>query len=79
MGSATITSKGRITIPLAVRQRLGLKAGDRVEFVILDDGSAVMIPATVRLADLEGILPPPRTPVSVEEMNQAIRRRGGRS
>ncbi len=30
--TATITSKGQITIPLAVRQHLGLKAGDRLEF-----------------------------------------------
>jgi AbrB family looped-hinge helix DNA binding protein len=29
---ATITSKGQITIPLAIRERLGLKAGDRIDF-----------------------------------------------
>ncbi len=30
---ATVTSKGQITVPLAVRSRLGLREGDRVEFV----------------------------------------------
>lgn len=30
--TATITSKGQITIPLAIRQHLGLKAGDKLEF-----------------------------------------------
>lgn len=29
---ATITSKGQVTIPVEIRERLGLKAGDRIEF-----------------------------------------------
>jgi antitoxin PrlF len=32
--SSTISSKGRITVPLEIRRRLGLKEGDRVEFVV---------------------------------------------
>jgi antitoxin PrlF len=32
--SSTVSSKGQITVPLEVRRRLGLKVGDRVEFVI---------------------------------------------
>ena len=31
--SSTISSKGQITVPLEIRNRLGLKAGDLVEFV----------------------------------------------
>jgi antitoxin PrlF len=34
--SSTISSKGQVTVPLEVRKRLGLKAGDRVEFVFRD-------------------------------------------
>lgn len=30
---ATVTSKGQITVPLAVRSRLGIREGDRIEFV----------------------------------------------
>ena len=42
MGSrATITSKGRITIPVAVRRKLGLRQGDLVEFD-LDGGAAIL-------------------------------------
>ena len=32
--SSSISSKGQVTVPLEVRNRLGLSAGDRVEFVI---------------------------------------------
>ena len=41
---ATLTSKGQITIPQEVRQRLGLKQGDQVMF-ITENGMTVMKPA----------------------------------
>jgi AbrB family looped-hinge helix DNA binding protein len=37
--TATLTSKGQITIPLAIRQRLNLKVGDELEF---DENSPVL-------------------------------------
>lgn len=37
---ATITSKGQITIPLKIRERLGLKTGDQIEF---DEDASVLI------------------------------------
>jgi AbrB family looped-hinge helix DNA binding protein len=72
MTASTITGKGRITIPKAVRDHLRLKAGDRVEFSTREDGTAVMMPKTVRVADLKGALAAPEAPVSVDEMNRAI-------
>lgn len=33
MPQAKVTSKGQITIPMVVRDRMGLVAGDRIEFV----------------------------------------------
>lgn len=32
--SSTISSKGQVTVPQHIRNRLGLSPGDRVEFVI---------------------------------------------
>ena len=76
---ATITSKGQTTIPKSIRDRLGLKAGDRVEFFDRDDGTVLMVPVTVRLEDLKGMLKPRKMGVTIEDMNRAIRERGGRT
>jgi AbrB family looped-hinge helix DNA binding protein len=78
MASATVTSKGQVTIPKEVREALGLKAGDRITFVVGADGRVTIEPATVDLLSLAGILEPRRKGVTVEEMNEAIRRAGTR-
>jgi AbrB family looped-hinge helix DNA binding protein len=43
MAASTISSKGQVTIPIEVRHRLGLKQGDRVEFVF-EEGKTVLRP-----------------------------------
>lgn len=70
---ATVTSKGQITIPKEVRDRHKLKPGDIVEF-IERDGETIVKPRNLRAVDLIGILgpPPSGTPLSVEEMDDAI-------
>lgn len=75
MATATMTSKGQITLPKAIRTRLGLEAGTRVEFVETDSGFLVK-PATRDIRSLKGILPKPKKPVSVEEMNESISKMG---
>lgn len=76
MASATVTSKGQITVPLVVRQRLGLEAGDRVEFVELSDGVFAFKPAVEDVRSLKGMLKSPAQAVSNKAMREAIRRRG---
>jgi AbrB family looped-hinge helix DNA binding protein len=71
MARATITSKGQITIPKEVRERLGLETGDRIEIYVEPDGRAV-IERTLKLEELADILPRPSKALSVEEINQAI-------
>lgn len=71
MTSATVTSKGQITIPADVRARLGLKPGSRLVFVPTASGYEIhSLAASVK--DLKGAVPQPAKPVSVEEMNDAI-------
>lgn len=41
---ATLSSKGQVTIPREIRQRLGLKQGDGIDFVV-EDGVTFLRPA----------------------------------
>ena len=70
--TSTISSKGQVTVPIEVRHRLGLKEGDRVEFVF-EDGRTVLRPVREEknpFADFVGILP---AFASVEEINAFYR------
>ena len=78
MTTATLTSKGQITIPKEVRERLGIEAGDRLEFVEEEKGVYKVVAATKDVRHLKGIVAKPGRAVSVEEMNRAVRRSGGR-
>ena len=76
MSSATLTSKGQITIPKGIRDALRLGPGDRLDFFIQDDGRVFVQPATLKVTDLKGILyRKGARPVSVEEMRAAVIRR----
>jgi hypothetical protein len=49
-----------------------------VEFVTDEDGRVVVLAATVDVAELAGMLKPPAKPVTLEDMAQAVRKRGSR-
>ncbi len=75
MPSSVVTSKGQITIPVEVRQRLGLEMGHRVDFVEIADGQYALVAATVDLKSLRGSVPKPPKSVSIEDMNRSVRER----
>ena len=75
MATATITAKGQTTIPKSVRDRLNLKPGDRVEFIVRDDRTALMVPATMTLAQLKASIPPPAKALTLDEIEDVIARR----
>jgi antitoxin PrlF len=78
MAAATITSKGQITIPKEVRKALSLETGDRVAFLVREDGVAEMHPETVELMSLFGAIKPRVKGVSLSDMDDAIRRSAAR-
>lgn len=46
--ATAVSGEGRITIPKAVRDRLGLEAGSLVEFEMAPDGRVVLFKAVAR-------------------------------
>ncbi len=73
MPTATLTSKGQVTIPKEVRQQLGIGQGDRLEFVVEDDGSLTVRPLRASVRELAGLLHrPSRRAVTLREMKEAV-------
>jgi AbrB family looped-hinge helix DNA binding protein len=72
--AATLTSKGQITIPKAVRDRLNLRSGDRVDFVVEQDGTVRMVPLTASVRELKALVPRPKRKLSLDDMDEAIAR-----
>ncbi len=76
MTSATITSKGQITIPAQVREAMHLSAGDRIEFIEVEPGRYEFIASTRSVTEPKGMFGKTAKIVSIEEMNSAIATRG---
>ncbi len=76
MPKSTMTSKGQVTIPKILRDRLGLEPGVVLEFVDNARGEIVLR----KIGNGNGALGilrhlAPSRPVTVEEMREAVRRR----
>ena len=73
MPTATLTSKGQITIPREIRSHLRLKTGDRVDFFVDAEGHVTIEPKRIPFEQLFGLLHKRgRKPVTVRAMDRAI-------
>ncbi len=70
MAESTVTSKGQTTLPKAVRTALGVKPGDRIRYVVVDDGVKILpLRPVTRLFGAFGHDGPP---ASLEDMERAV-------
>ena len=69
--TATVTSKGQITIPVEVREALKLKPGEKVKFFPGENGEFV-VRRVGSIQDLRGCLAGLIPSMTIEEMDQAI-------
>ena len=70
MIESSVTKKGQTTLPKPVRETLGLRAGDRVRYLISDN--EVRILPVRSIGRLFGVLRHEGSAVTVEEMEQAV-------
>jgi len=74
MPTTTLTSKGQLTLPKEIRERLGWHEGDRFT-VEVDGGRAILTRAKTTVDDLMNVLPRASRKRTIEEMDRAVRSR----
>jgi len=78
MAETILEFEGKIALPKPVQEHLNLKPGDHIDFVLQDNGSVLLQPAETEIQELKGLLKRKnQKPVSIDEMNRAIRNRAG--
>jgi antitoxin PrlF len=77
LSRSTLTSKGQLTVPKDVRDRLGMKSGDRVVFEVENDSVRLRIEHRKSLGELMGSLPATRKYPGKEAERDAARRHLG--
>jgi len=70
--TATVSSKGQVTLPAEARRRLGIRAGTKIEFIIRDDDRLEVVRVAGSVRDLKGALPKPRRALSLNEMAETV-------
>jgi antitoxin PrlF len=75
---ATITSKGQLTLPKKIREKLNVHSGDKVEFLIDENDNIFILPVKTSVKELKGMVPPPGKVVSLKDMEGAIILEGSR-
>lgn len=71
----TVTSKGQVTLPKSIRDKLNLGPGTLLDFTVDDAGVLTARPVTRKVTSLAGLLKRPgQKPLSIDEMNDAIAR-----
>ena len=71
--TATLTPNWQITIPPQIRKRMRLSVGDAVRFICVEHNRIELIASPNPITRLRGIVPKPNKPVSLDDMDRAIR------
>jgi AbrB family looped-hinge helix DNA binding protein len=67
----TLTTKGQLTLPKAIRDEMKLEAGSKLEFSVTPDGTLTARPMRTAASVFGVLRRPGHRPVSVDDMNRA--------
>ncbi len=73
MTASIMTRKGQVTIPKPIRDRLEVREGDKVFFVVRGD-EVVLKVLHGTILDLKGSVKPSRSPEDFQNVRQAVKR-----
>jgi len=80
MAESTITTKGQCVVPKKIRDYMRLNPGDKIDFVIRENGEVFVQPVILDVRELKGLMKKSGSkPVSLKEMDKAVRKRAGKS
>ena len=68
----TLSSKGQVTIPVAIRNKLRLNTGDRIDFAVFGKDRVEIVPKKGSVLALKGIVRYSGKPKTLAEMDAAI-------
>lgn len=69
---ATITAKGQLTLPKAIREQLSVSAGDKLDFFVSSEGHLEGVVLKKPATKLKGMLAKPKKALSLAAMERAI-------
>jgi AbrB family looped-hinge helix DNA binding protein len=76
MATATLTTKGQVTIPKEIRETLKLHTGDKIEIIATEKGEAIIRPISKKVDEIFCKLHrPDRRAVTLEAMDDAVGKR----
>lgn len=67
-----MTSKGQVTFPKPIRDKLRLRSGDKMEFTVVEDGCVLITPVTAPVTCLKGMVPRPEVPLGLDAIDEAV-------
>lgn len=73
MTASVLTRKGQVTIPKAIRERLGLQRGVKLLFLLRED-EITLKPLQGSILDLKGSVRPKRRPEDFDRVRRSVRR-----